>query len=317
MRHVILAGYLPLAACAAALTACAREQPAADSAAATDTTANAASARKELEVGGFDTPESVRYDAELDVFYVSNINGNPSNKDNNGYIARLVLDSPTVVTRLAEGGKNGVTLHAPKGMALKGDTLFVADIDEVRMFHRRTGASLGSVSLASQRASFLNDVAVGPDGVYITDTGISFATGSAVPTGTDRIFKLVGRTVTVAASGDSLARPNGITWDAAGNRFIVVPFGGSSLLSWTPGSATVTPMVSGPGQYDGVEILSNGNILVTSWADSTVHVVHGGTHMMPAIRNVSAPADIGVDTKRNTVAVPRFMDNKVEFYRIP
>ena len=39
--------------------------------------------------------------------------------------------------------------------------------------------------------------------------------------------------------------------------------------------------------------------------------------MMPLVRNVSAPADIGVDTKRNLVAVPRFNDNKVEYFRIP
>ena len=29
---------------------------------------------------------------------------------------------------------------------------------------------------------------------------------------------------------------------------------------------------------------------MSSWADSTVYVVHGGTHMMAAIRNISAPA---------------------------
>jgi hypothetical protein len=32
---------------------------------------------------------------------------------------------------------------------------------------------------------------------------------------------------------------------------------------------------------------------------------------------VSGPADIGVDTKRNIVAIPRFNDNKVDYYKIP
>lgn len=299
------------------LLACAGEQAATDTAGAT--TAAAATADKLGETTGFDVPESVLYDAELDVYYVSNINGNPSQKDNNGYLARVRADSTgAAATRFVEGGKGGVTLHAPKGMARKGDTLFVSDIDALRMFHRRTGASLGAVDLRAQRATFLNDVAVGPDGVYITDTGIVFdAQGNMTHPGVNRIFKVSGRTVTEAARGDSLGNPNGIAWDAAGSRFILAPFASQNLQAWKPGDANPTTLVSGPGGFDGVEVLANGNILVSSWADSSVHVVHGGSHLMPLVRGIAAPADIGVDTKRNVLAVPRFNDAKVEYYRIP
>jgi sugar lactone lactonase YvrE len=203
-------------------------------------------------------------------------------------------------------------------MALRGDTLFVADIDMVRMFNRRTGAPIDAVTLAPQNATFLNDVAVGPDGIYVTDTGIRFdAQGGMTHPGVNRIFKITGYTVTEVAKGDSLMNPNGIAWDAAGNRFVLAPFGGPNLQALAPGQSTTTNLASGPGGYDGIEVLSNGNLLVSSWTDSTVHVVHGGTHMMPLVRNVSAPADIGVDTKRNVLAVPRFNDGKVEYYRIP
>ena len=305
----------------AAVCACAGEQPATDSAAAAgqSTAANAtASAAKLGETSGFKVPESVRYDAELDVYYVSNINGNPSQKDNNGFISRVRADSTTVMTMLVEGGKGGATLHAPKGMALRGDTLFVADIDAVRMFDRRTGASLGAVDLRAQKATFLNDVAAGPDGIYITDTGIVFdARGGMSHPGVNRIFRIAGKTVTEAAKGDSLSNPNGIAWDAAGNRFILAGFGGPNVQSWTSGQANPTTLVAGPGGYDGVEVLANGSILVSSWTDSSVHIIHGGSHMMPLVKNVSAPADIGVDTKRNVVAVPRFNDGKVEYYKIP
>lgn len=316
MRHPI---HLLVAIGAGALAACAKDQPAADTTSAGSTTGvAAASAQKLGETAGFNVPESVRYDAELDVYYVSNINGNPSQKDNNGFIARVRADSTSVMTMLVEGGKKGVTLNAPKGIAIKGDTLFVADIDVLRMFNRRTGASLGNVDLRAQRATFLNDVAAGPDGVYITDTGIAFdAQGGMTHPGVNRIFKVAGRTVTEAAKGDSLQNPNGIAWDQSGNRFILAPFGGPNLQSWTPGQATPTTLVAGPGGYDGVEVLANGNILVSSWTDSTVHVVHGGSHMMPLVTNVTAPADIGVDTRRNVLAVPRFNNAKVEFYKLP
>ena len=291
----------------------------ADSGSATDTAgATAAAAGAPAgETAGFDTPESVRYDGELDVFYVSNINGNPSQADNNGYIARVRADSTGVVSRLAQGGQNGVTLNAPKGMALVGDTLFVADIDHVRKFNRRTGAPLGSVSFASQRATFLNDVAVGPDGVYITDTGIAFdAQGGMSHPGVNRIFKLVGNTITEVARGDSLRNPNGITWDQTNNRFLLAPFDGTNVLTWAPAQQHPGVLVTGPGGYDGIELLSNGNVLVSSWTDSTVYIIHGGSHMMPLVRGVPAPADIGVDTKRNLVAVPLFNGGKVAYFRI-
>jgi sugar lactone lactonase YvrE len=309
--------------CFAALVACAKERPAADTTAGNTTgaaAAAAASADKIGETGAMKVPESVRYDSELDVFYVSNINGNPSQKDNNGFIARVRADSTGVVAMLVEGGKKGVTLNAPKGLALKGDTLFVADIDALRAFNRKTGAPIRQVSLAAQKATFLNDVAVGGDGaIYITDTGIAFdAKGGMTHPGVNRIFKIVGTTVTEAAKGDSLNSPNGITWDAPKNRFILAPFGGPSLQTWTPGQQNPANLIAGPGQYDGVEVLAgSGYILVSSWADSAVHIVHDDSHMATLVKNVSAPADIGVDTKRNVLAVPRFNDGKVEYFKIP
>src|SRR5688572_28885431 len=174
----------------AAVAACAKDQPAADTTVGRTTAAATATADKLGETVGFNVPESVRYDAELDVYYVANINGNPSQKDNNGYIARVRADSTGVMTVLVEGGKGGARLNAPKGMALRGDTLYVADIDMLRMFNRRTGEVLEAVSLRENNATFLNDVAIGPDGVYISDTGILFdAQGGMTHPGVNRIFK--------------------------------------------------------------------------------------------------------------------------------
>ena len=85
--------------------------------------------------------------------------------------------------------------------------------------------------------------------------------------------------------------------------------------SHEPGSQPAA-LVSGPGQYDGIEVLQDGRVLVSSWADSSVNVIQNGA-MHRLIGNVSAPADIGVDTKRMVVAIPRFNDGKVEYYRIP
>lgn len=304
---------------AAALLACGGgEGQRSDTTGGTTGAASQAEAEKVGETAGLKVPESARYDPELDVWFVSNINGNPSQRDNNGYIARVHPDSLNAPTIFAEGGKRGLNLNAPKGMAIQGDTLFVADIWMLRKFHRRTGEYLGAVSLRDYGAIFLNDVAVGPDGIYVTDTGISFdEQGNMTHPGTNRVFRVTGLRVTSVLSGDSLMNPNGIAWDPATARFLLAPFGGPNLQAWNPGTPATTNLVAGPGGYDGIEVLPNGNILVSSWTDSTVHVVHGGSHIMPLVRGVSAPADIGFDTKRNVLAIPRFNDGKVEYYRIP
>jgi sugar lactone lactonase YvrE len=266
---------------------------------------------------GLQTPEAVRYDPDQDVFFVANINGHPARKDNNGWIGRVAASQPDRATVFVAGGQDGVFLHAPKGMAIQGDTLWVADIDILRGFDKNTGKFVAAVGFWSKNVALLNDVVVGGDGaLYLTDTGIlRDATGEMTPAPSGpRIYRLAGRTMTEEVKGDLLAGANGIAYDSANTRFILAPFGGKEVQTWRPG-ALPEPLATGPGMYDGVEIL-NGRIYVTSWADSAVHVIENG-RMRPFIRNLPSPADLGVDTRRTVLAVPRLNDGRVEYYKVP
>src|SRR6266550_7532886 len=135
----------------------------------------APAATKVLTVTGFLTPESVLHDSAQDIYFVSNVNGSPLAKDNNGFISRVKPDGAVENLKFIEGGRSGTVLNAPKGLALQGDTLWVADIDAVRAFNAKTGAPIDSVSLSKLGAVFLNDLVVTSTGaLYITDTGIRF-----------------------------------------------------------------------------------------------------------------------------------------------
>jgi sugar lactone lactonase YvrE len=268
---------------------------------------------------GFQGPESVRYDPELDEYFVSNMTGYGSAPDHNGYIVRLSASNPDSASILAQGGVNGVVLDAPKGLAIHGDTLWATDISVLRAFDKRSGAPLATIDFAPRGAVQLNDIAVGPDGtLHVTDTGIIMSDKGTIHVGPDRIY-VVGpnQSITVAAEGPQLGRPNGITWDAAGKRWIVIgfdPFNGQVMVN-PQGSARPQLIRTGKGQLDGVEALADGALLFTSWADSSIHLLANGRDR-PIIRDVPVPADIGIDTKRNRLAIPLSMLGTVQLWSL-
>lgn len=249
---------------------------------------------------GFRAPESVLYDPEQDVYFVSNVNGDPFEKDGNGFIAKVNPDGEQVEIFI-QGGQGKVELHAPKGMAVVHDTLVVADIDVLRLFHRRTGAPMGR--LAVEGASFLNDVAIGPDDktVYVTDTGLK---PGFEPSGTDAVYRVVDGKISKLASGRELGQPNGLLPEANGTW--VVTFG-SGELYWLGNKGRRDRIQTLPqGGLDGIVRTRDGRLLVSSWKAATVY---GGTpsgDFVPVLSGVTSPADIGYDKKRNRLLVPLF-----------
>jgi sugar lactone lactonase YvrE len=151
----------------------------------------------------------------------------------------------------------------------------------------------------------------------VTDTGVQGSPKGIEHTGPDRIYRIAfTRAVSVAIESASLAGPNGITWDGAQGRFIVVPFVGNVIQAWSPGARTTVALGPTKGQLDGVELLGENRLLVTSWADSSLFVFENGA-ATPVANGLPSPADIGIDTKRNRVAVPLLMENRVEFRALP
>ncbi len=269
--------------------------------------AHSDSVRLIVSSSGFVQPEAVRYDPDQDVYFVGNWGkGDYGAKDNNGYISRMSPEGKIENPRFIAGGTGGVTLHSPRGMYIVGDTLWVVDTDGVRGFNRRTGVPLATVDFSAYKLGFLNDIAAGPDALYLTDTG------------TNTIYRIAGGKITVVLQDKALGGPNGITWDANGRRFIVVPYGGDSVIfAWTAGSKTLGVVgKSTSNKFDGVEVLSGGRILASSQGDSSLHVFAGGTGH-PIIHTGGAPADIAVDTKRNRAAVPFVDRNPVVIWQLP
>jgi hypothetical protein len=266
-----------------------------------------ANARFVATIAGLRNPESARYDSTQDVLFISNMAGYGSIKDNNGYIVRVSAGDPKQPQIFIQGGANGVMLDAPKGMTISGDTLWVTDIDKLRGYNRTSGAPLATIDFAPQGAILLNDVDVGQGEIRVTDTGIRMDDKGNYVVGPSRIFAVgAGGAIRVVATDAQVKQPNGIVWDAANKRWVVVSFDQFSVnVKAFDSSDSARSLLSQAkqGRLDGVELLPSGGILYASWADSSIHLLEGGQDRQ-IIREVTFPADIGYDTRRGRVAIP-------------
>ena len=266
---------------------------------------------KAFHVGGLHTPESVLHDEEQDVYLVSNIDGSSTAKDGNGFIARITPDGTIANLKFIEG------LDAPKGMAIRGGELWVADIDKVRVFDRVTGKAVRTIDLASSGAVFLNDVAVGgDDAIYVTDTDIRIkGKKERVRAGDGRIFRIgTNDRAEVAISGEELRSPSGIAWD--GLRFLVAQSYGHDILAWNPGSDTKA-VLRGPGAYDGIVVLPNGTVIVSSHHDDSLHAAYNERDLHTLFAAKPTPAGIGFDRKRNRLLIPSLEGDWLEAWTLP
>ncbi len=265
-------------------------------------------------IGGLSAPESVIHDTDQDVYFVTNINGNPGAKDGNGFISRVTPDGSIDSLHFVMGGRDGAVLNAPKGTAITGDTLWVADLDAVRGFDRHTGAPLATVEFGA-RARFLNDLAAGPDGqLYVSEMGVAANDrGEMSPTGLDNVFRIgAGHRIASVMTRAKVPMPNGIVMHAGA--LLIGSYADSAVRQWQDGVDSLITVGQASGTVDGLAVLDDGRVIASSWDDSTIAVV--GATPEPLVTGVAAPADFGVDRKRHRLLVPQLTEDQVQIWQL-
>lgn len=267
--------------------------------------ANPATSKIMVSDVGFATPESVEYYADQDIYLVTNINGSPFDAADNGFISKLSPDGKVIDLKWIDGANDKVQLHAPKGMTIIGNKLYVADITQIQVFELPSGKQLSSIDVNG--SSFLNGITAGDgDVVYVTDTGMKPGFESS---GTDAIFKVSanGKVETILKDPD-MGRPNGIQYD---NGDIYVVFFSTAKMIKTNDQGKITEMPEPYGaRLDGLVKLKDGSLAMSSWESSSIDVYKNGEYETIA-EFLNAPADMDVDTKRNRLLIPLFNEDKV------
>ncbi|HEY6726574.1 MAG TPA: hypothetical protein VI197_21210 [Polyangiaceae bacterium] len=264
---------------------------------------------------GLKTPESVLYVADEDVYLVSNVNGPPGAADGNGFISKVSPEGTVLELKWIDGTKQGTKLDAPKGMAIAGNVLYVADIKWVRLFDRKTGKSLGNVGVGG--ATFLNDVSPNANGkgVWISDSGLKFGDNGAEPTNSDGVFVVTNMQAKAVKKDKGMGWPNGLLADENGTW--VINYGNNELYYLTKDGKKEQAQNLPKGSLDGIVKAQDGSVLVSSWEAKAIYQGKPGAEFKEVVSGVESPADIGYDSKRNRVLVPLFMKDELQFHSLP
>jgi DNA-binding beta-propeller fold protein YncE len=156
-------------------------------------TVNAEELKVEWQVNNFDQPESVVVNSATQAIYVSNINGQPTELNGEGYISKLSIKGEVLDKHWLKN------LNAPKGMAIHNDFLYIADMQQVHQ------VSISQARIIKQytvdQAKMLNDITIADDGtVYISDL---LAGG---------IYRIADEQIAAWFSHEQLPHPNGLLW---------------------------------------------------------------------------------------------------------
>lgn len=269
-------------------------------------------------------PESVAYAPEQNVLFVSNINGNPTQKDQNGFISK-VSPSNGNITDL-----NWVTgLDAPKGLAISNNTssLYVSDITDLVEIDIDSGKIMKRFNAPG--SIFLNDVVSDNQGnIYVSDTI------------TNTIYKLDGNnnnnnsynnTSSLQAwlQSPQLNGPNGLHVDNTKNKLIVASLGamskpGAGIKVVDLKTKTITTLgkegtTSPFGGLDGIESdTTDTHYYVTDNPAGKVYIVNAnGTGYGTLIDlHTQGAADLGFIPSQSTIIIPLMQDNKLVAYKL-
>lgn len=254
------------------------------------------------------SPESVAWDSARGRYLVTNVAGEPSAEDGNGFLSSVSRSGDSVRRRAITGRSLGARLDAPKGIDVRGDRAWVADV------HRVIGVDLTAdtalFDLRIPDSGFLNDVAVGHDGaVYVSDTERD-AVYRLSPDGTEW-----GRTGAVG----SLRSPNGLHADPDGEGLLVAGWEGAVLRLDPDSSVTLLADPREARNLDGIQATAGGPILYTDFSRGTLQSLHRRRpgHWRPSapwLEGMTTPADFLRHGDR--IVVPELDADRVRFFRV-
>lgn len=248
-----------------------------------------------IKGNGIKTPESVLYNKNEKVIYVSNINDNPSDKDGNGYISIISVDGKVIDSTWVTG------LNAPKGMAVFGNLLYVSDIDEIVEIDIQKGVVINKYLVDG--AQFLNDVTVSKEGVvYVSDSKVS------------NIIELKNGVVSEWCSDKLLSNCNGLLDNDS--EIIFATTKDEMLKRINKETKKIKIVAEEIGHGDGVVKCDENEYIVSDWMGQVFYINSKNKkyQLLDTRTNEINAADIDYIVDSNLLIVPTFFKNSIMAY---
>ncbi|MDH4247506.1 MAG: hypothetical protein OEW39_06795 [Deltaproteobacteria bacterium] len=243
----------------------------------------------EKTLSTFKWPESVAYDAQNTVLYVSEfVSGlKPTEKDGEGRISKVSLEGNVLEEHFLPAP--GVKINKPKGLWVAGNRLWTTDIDGVWVFDLKTKKGRKVMLPGVQ---FANDPTVVGETLFVSDNrGDQLFSVSPA----DFLEAKDEPKVTLVFTGKSV-NPNGI-YPAKDGSLLMVGFKSDkearAIFSMAPGKEPKA-ISKDIGMLDGVYELPNGDLLASDWVSGSLFSINAKGEMTTLAKNFKGPADFAV-----------------------
>jgi sugar lactone lactonase YvrE len=242
----------------------------------------------------FQSPETVLFDPQREVLYVSNYDAfNPSRGQGGQSIARLALDGKVLDAAWVSG------LFNPTGMAMHGGRLFVVERAGLVEIDPDSGEITNRIALPSPR--FLNDIAIDGEGtIYVSDPGKGVVYRSTADSYEEWLI------------GPGMERPNGL--HVAGGKLLVGTNGDQCLKSVDLASGEVSTVAKlWPGIIDGIESDGKGNYLVSHAEGRVYRITADGevTRLLDLEPTGASTANFAYVADRQLLVIPDLRNDAV------
>lgn len=261
------------------------------------------------EVPNLAFPQSMIADGGQ-VYFIANANGDPGTRENKGFISKVTTEGKMIDLHFIQGGQKSVTLNSPKGMALVGSTLYVADLDVVRGFDKNTGKSLHSIPFTQFHSQSLAGLVADPHGgLYVSDAD------------SNTIYHIDDpahdHTVKVFAQHESLSHPRGLTIHPRNGHVVGVGWEDGKIFEIDE-TGTIQELFANTlftGSFhnlDGIDFDKYGTMYVSDLTAGKVWRILANHKKEVIAEFLLSPSGIGIDRVNHIIMVPYLYVNGAE-----
>lgn len=255
-------------------------------------------------------PESIIYSHIHGAFFVSNVaSGNPVETKPVGYLSKISKDGKVINAKWITG------LHAPKGLAIVGDDLYVSDVTRVHKVSISKSKILKTFTVKNSK--FLNDTVADAKGnIYISDMFSNI------------IYRIQNDKLSQWVQDPKLEGSNGLFTDGK-EHLLVVKWGNGvdpkTFATTSPGDMATIPFSNTAdihvnkeiqGNLDGLTVDSKGVLWISDWMNGNIFTMTKQGKVKKMFNMGQGTADISVAKELDLLMIPQMNQSKLIFIQL-